>query len=383
MPYTAVDLYMPGGDALLPPEKQGLAALTARVLTSGTKGRSAPDTERYLSNRAASLSATAGRQVFGLSMREPSRFKKELFAMFRDTLTEPAFAREEVEREKNSQIAAIRARDDQPLGLAFAALPPFLFPGGHPYGYRVMGTVKDVEKYGVGDISGFWEQQARQPWVLAVAGDFDREQVLEFARSLPVPKNKGVRGDAPLWGKKKELDLSLPGRNQAHLMLVFKTVPVTDGDAPGLELLQNVLSGQSGLLFRELRDVQGLGYTVTAFNRLSQKAGYMVFYIGTEPGKVAQAEEGFRKILGELRDKPLPEAELVSGRNQMEGDYYRERQSLGSRAGEAASLSVLGYPLDFRRLQIDKAKALTPADLQKLARKYLIPEQAYVVKVLP
>lgn len=383
MPYTAVDLYMPGGDALLPPEKQGLAALTARVLTSGTKGRSAPDTERYLSNRAASLSATAGRQVFGLSMREPSRFNKELFAMFRDTLTEPAFAREEVEREKNSQIAAIRARDDQPLGLAFAALPPFLFPGGHPYGYRVMGTVKDVEKYGVGDISGFWEQQARQPWVLAVAGDFDREQVLEFARSLPVPKNKGVRVDAPLWGKKKELDLSLPGRNQAHLMLVFKTVPVTDGDAPGLELLQNVLSGQSGLLFRELRDVQGLGYTVTAFNRLSQKAGYMVFYIGTEPGKVAQAEEGFRKILGELRDKPLPEAELVSGRNQMEGDYYRERQSLGSRAGEAASLSVLGYPLDFRRLQIDKAKALTPADLQKLARKYLIPEQAYVVKVLP
>ena len=109
----------------------------------------------------------------------------------------------------------------------------------------------------------------------------------------------------------------------------------------------------------------------------------MVFYIGTEPGKVAQAEEGFRKIIGELRDKPLPEAELVSGRNQMEGDYYRERQSLGSRAGEAASLSVLGYPLDFRRLQIDKAKKLTPADLQKLAQKYLISDQAYVVKVLP
>lgn len=383
LPYTAVDLYMPGGDALLPPEKQGLAALTARVLTSGTKGRSAPDTERYLSNRAAALSATAGRQIFGLSMREPTRFNKDLFAVFRATLIEPAFDREEVEREKNSQIAAIRARDDQPLGLAFSALPPFLFPGGHPYGYRVMGTVRDVEKYGAGDIRSFWEQQIRQPWVMAVAGDFDREQVLEFARSLPVPKDKGVRVDAPLWGKKKELDLTLPERNQAHLMLVFKTVPVTDEDAPGLELLQNVLSGQSGLLFRELRDVQGLGYTVTAFNRLAQEAGYMVFYIGTEPGKVTQAEAGFRKIISDLRDKPLPGADLVSGKNQMEGDYYRERQSLGSRAGEAATLTVLGHPLDFRRQQIAKATTLTPEELQKIARKYLIPDQAYVVKVLP
>lgn len=383
LPYTAVDFYMPGGDSLLPPGNQGLAALAARVLTSGAAGRSAPDTERYLADRAAGLSAVAGRQTFGLSLRGPTRFNAELFSLLRETIVEPNFDDGEVKREKSSQIASIKARDDKALGLAFSEMPPFLFPGGHPYGFRSLGTIKDVQGYTPAQVRGFWERQVRQPWVLAVAGDFDREAVLAFARTLPVPKDKGVKLDAPSWGTNKELKLHLPDRNQAHLMLVFKTVPAGHPDAPGLELLQNVLAGQSGLLFRELRDKQGLGYTVTAVNRMSPEAGHMIFYIGTEPGKVEQARAGFEKVIADLQTQPLPEEELRGGKNQMEGDYYRDRQSLGSRSGEAATLTVLGHGLDFRKERIEAAKTKTPADLEALARKYLNPKDAYVVTVTP
>lgn len=383
LPYAAVDFYMPGGDSLLPPGSQGLAALTARVLTAGAAGRSAPDTERYLADRAASLSAVAGRQTFGLSMREPARFNADLFALLRDVLTSPNFEDAETAREKADQLAAIRSRDDKALGLAFAEMPPFLFPGGHPYGYRGLGRLEDVESYTAAQARSFWEQQIRQPWVLAVAGDFDREAVLAFARTLPVPKDKGVKLDPPSWGKEKKLSLRLPDRNQAHLMLVFKTVPVAHPDAPGLELLQNALAGQSGMLFRELRDKQGLGYTVTAINRMAQEAGYMIFYIGTEPGKMEQAKAGFERIVAELRTAPLPEAEVRAAKNQMEGDYYRERQSLSSRSAEAATLMVLGHDLDFRKQRIAEAAQKTPAELRTLAEKYLDVKNAYVVTVTP
>ena len=383
MPYTALDLTMPGGDSLLPPDQQGLAALTARALTTGTSKLTAPAMERYLADRAAVLSAAAGRQTFGLSMREPSRFNPELFALLREVLTEPAFAEAEVQREKADQIAAIRARDDKALGLAFAQMPPFLYPGGHSYGYRSLGVIEEVQKYTPAQVRGFWERQIRQPWVLAVAGDFDREAVLAFARSLPVPKDKGVKLDAPLWGKQKELKLHLPERTQAHLMLVFKTVPNAHKDAAGLELLANVLAGQSGLLFRELRDKQGLGYTVTAVNRQSPESGYMIFYIGTEPGKMDQALKGFEKVIGEIQTTPLPADEVQSGKNQMQGDYYRGRQRLGSRSSEAATLSVLGHDLNFRQERIAEAGTKSPADLQALAKKYLNVKDAYVVTVTP
>ncbi|MEG2172413.1 MAG: pitrilysin family protein [Desulfovibrionaceae bacterium] len=383
LPYTAVEFMMPGGDALLPPNQQGLAALTARVLTSGTASMTAPELERYLSDRATSMSAVAGRQAFGLSLRQPTRFNGDGFKLMTSILLNPAFAAEEVAREKTNQIAAIRARDDSPLGLAFDNLPPFLFPNGHTYGYRTAGTIPMVEKYTATNIRHYWEQQIQQPWVMAVAGDFDRESVLAFARTLPVPKQKGVRLDAPLWGKKKALMLALPERNQAHMLLVFKTVPLSNEDAPALQLLQNILAGQSGLLFKELRDNQGLGYTVTAFNRLMAEAGYMAFYIGTEPAKLAQATEGFKKIISQLHTLALPAADLQSGNNQLEGDYYRARQSLGSRASEAAGLTVMGRPLSFAKDQMAKAKQLSPADLQKVAQKYLKFDQAYVVTVQP
>ena len=74
-------------------------------------------------------------------------------------------------------------------------------------------------------------------------------------------------------------------------MLIFKTAPDTSPDTPALDLLETSLGGMGGPLFRDLRDKQGLGYTVTAFNRQTSENGYMVFYIGTEPGKMAQAEE--------------------------------------------------------------------------------------------
>lgn len=383
MPYTSVDIAFTGGDSLLPPANQGLASLAARALTSGAAGRDAPAVERYLADRAASLGATAGRQTFMLSARMPARFSAQILTLLRETLSAPNFAPEEISREKNNQIAAIRARDDRALGLAFAEMPPFLFPGGHPYGYRSLGSMKDVEEYTPSQVRSFWDKQVRQPWVLAVAGEFDREAVIAFARSLPVPKDKSAKIDAPAWTQDSALALTMPERQQAHLMLVFKTVPMTHEDAAGLELLQNALAGQSGLLFRELRNKQALGYTVTAFNSHFAEAGYMVFYIGTEPSKLRQARAGFDAVLAQLSTTPLPEDEVIAAQNQMDGEYYRQRQRLSSRSSEAATLGILGLDLDFRKDRIAEAKKKNTDDLRALVQKYLKPDGAYVVTIAP
>ena len=175
----------------------------------------------------------------------------------------------------------------------------------------------------------------------------------------------------------------MPGRNQAHLMLIFKTAPEASPDTPALDLLEASLGGMGGPLFRDLRDKQGLGYTVTVFNRQNAENGYMVFYIGTEPGKMAQAEEGFKRIINDLHENLLPAEDVNRGKNQLEGDYYRNMQSLGSRSGEAAALMMEGYPLSFTKDQIEKSKNVTPEQLREIVKKYLDPASAYTIKVLP
>jgi len=384
MPYVAVDMVWTGGDALIAPDQQGLASLAARVLTTGTTTRGKQELERFLADRAASLGASADRQTFSLSLRAPTRFSGELFPLLSEVLAEPAFDAEELAREKNNQIAAIRSSEDKPLSLLFRKLSPFLFPG-HPYGYMKLGLPEQVQAFTVDDIRSFWARQAAQPCVIAVAGDFDRESILAFARSraISTAPAQPVRITVPAWGTERTLDIALQGRQQAHYMLIFKAVPAVHPDAPGLELLESILSGQSGPLFAELRDRQGLAYTVAAFARLAQEAGYMAFYIGAEPGKIAQAEAGFQSVLTDLHEKLLSAEALTRGINRMEARYYRERQKLAARSGEAAALAALGRPLSFSRDQIEKARSLTPLDLQRVIRLYLKPESAYIARVLP
>ena len=382
LPYTAVNLVYTGGDTLLSEKEQGLATFTASLLTKGTRELSATAVEDYLSDRAASFSAASGRQTFSLSMNAPARFTADMFSLLEDTLRTPAFKEEEAGRVRENQTAAITMREDQPTGLAFRRIFPFLF-SGHPYGYLQLGEKDRVAAFTAKDAAALWKLQLQQPWVLSVCGSYDRDAILAAAEKLPVPGKKEVTPGTPRWNSEKTLDLHLSGRNQAHLFMIFPTVGYGAPDEPGLDLLQNILAGQSGLLFSDLRDKQGLGYTVTAFPWKTEKTGALMFYIGTEPDKMQQAEDGFRKVIADLQAQPLPEEELERGKNQMEGDYYRDHQSLASRSAEAAVLTVLHRPLDAARKLVEKARTVNAGELQSLARTYLNPDKAYIVKVLP
>ncbi|MCD7984801.1 MAG: insulinase family protein, partial [Desulfovibrio sp.] len=224
VPYISLDLMLPGGQALLKPEQQGLADLTARLLTDGSGKLDAQGVERYFAERAAAISARAGLQTFGISLTGPSRFNADYFSALGDVLTKPRFEAKELRREVGNMKSAIRQRADRPLAYMFAKLNPFLYPGGQPYGFDGLGTPQSLDGFDRKDVQAFWTRQSGQPWVLSVAGSFEREAVLAFARSLPAPERRDFAVPAPVWGRDRTLNLNLPGRNQAHLLQLFKTV---------------------------------------------------------------------------------------------------------------------------------------------------------------
>ncbi len=383
IPYVSLEILRPGGNALLKPADQGLAQLTAATLTDGCGTRDLDAMERFVAERAASLSASAGVQSFTVSLTGPARFNADYFALLGDLLHKPTFAEKDVRRQADTLKAALVRRQDNPMSFMGSKINGFLFPGGQPYGFDGLGTAENQDRFGPKDVQTFWKQQNAQPWILSVAGDFDREKVLAFARSLPVPTASAVDVAQPSWGADKRLPLSLPGRQQAHLLLAFHAVPLDHPDAPALMLLESVLSGQSGLLFNKLRDEQGLGYTVTAFYRSLPKAGFMAFYIGTTPRNLDVARQGFSGIIKDIKTELLPADLLAKGLNRMEGSYYRGRQSLGARADEAASERLLGQPQDFQKRLLEKAAKVTPEQLREVARKYLLVDNMYEVTLLP
>lgn len=383
LPYVSLRMVYTGGNTLLARENQGLAAMAAEALTRGTTSLSATEFQDYLSDRASGLSAESGSDVFVVSARFPVRFQEDMFGLFKETIAKPAFAKEEVARVREEQTSDITRTEDRPLGLAFRRMFPFLFPDSS-YGYLRLGTMETLEGLDENDVALYWERQRAQPWVLAVCGDYDRERVIGLAKELALDAQSAeAEFPTPQWSEGDELALTLPGRNQTHILAVFPVPGKPDPDNPPLRLLRKALTGQGGVLFSELREKKGLGYSVSAMLWQTQHTGFLAFYIGTSPDKAPQALAGFKDIAARLGREPLSDEQISRAKNLIKGEYYREIQSLSARSREAAGLALRGLPLDYNRETVDRARALTAEDLRQTAAKYLDWDRAYLVRIDP
>lgn len=387
LPYAALSIAWPGGDGLLKADEQGLGALTASLLGRGTSRLSANQVEDFLSDRAASLGANTGSETFSLSAKFPSRFSADMLGLVREVLATPALDASELARAKEDQLNAITRGEDQPIGLAFRKLPGILYASA-PHSSLRLGEPAQVAAFTREQAAAFWKRQAAQPFVLSVCGQFDEAQVTAFAtalaRELTPAGVARAQAPAPQWKAKSTSVLHLPERNQSHLFVIFKAPGRADqAMSARLSVLRAALAGQSGLLFRDMRDKQGLGYAVTAFMSQYKEAGFLAFYIGTDPDKLAQSMEGFRKAAASLAAKPLPEAELTRAKNILSGDYYQDRQSLMSRSREAASALVQGYERDAELKLVEAAQKVTAEDVRQAAAAVLKWDEAFVVEVAP
>ena len=382
-PYVSLNMTSSGGNSLLDTKKQGLAHLTAALLRDGCGDMNKEAVETYLAARASSMDFVTGKQIFLVKMEGPSQYTEDLLHLLDQTLASPQFDAKELDRERIEMKGDLRRRADNALATLFSSLWPRLYPN-HCYGFDDLGTEALLDTYTVSDVRQFWAQQREEPWVLAVCGSFERDRILAFAKKHAATKKIARQRVAiPNLGAEKRFDWQFPGRVQAHVVKLFPTVAQNHEDAPALMLLSSVLSGQSGLLFSSMRDKEGLGYTVTSFVRFHPEAGSLIFYIGTVKEKIELAEQGFVRVIHDITEKPLAADLLKAGVNRMMGAYVRGTQSLASRADEAAQDAILGYPPQFRKVLLERAAQLTPADLLRVARKYLQLPKAYTAVLQP
>lgn len=382
LPYVSATLSFSGGELLAADNEEGLASLTAAALPTGTKNRSLSDINVYLSGRASGLSAGSGLRSFSVQMDAPARFAPEVFALMKEVLEQPAFRDEDVERVKREQIAAIVSSEQRAMGLLGRNLRHFLFDKGS-YAHRTEGDPAVVAAYTAKDAASFWDRQKVRPWVLSVAGDFNRAEVEAFAKSLPMPSEKALDSKAPAWNGEKTWSMTLPGRNQAVYLMLFPTVGSDASDRAALRLLSECLGGFTGKLYQELREKQSLGYSVFPVDWAGKDTGFLAFGIIASPENLDKAKASFEAIVRDLHENLLPAETLDRAKAVAEADFYRARQSRAVRAGEGASNILNGHDLDYGRQRLEAMKAVDAKTLRDVARRYLDLNKAYDLRVTP
>ena len=136
LPILSLRLVARGGDNLVPVGKEGLAGLSASLMTEGTKKRDALKLAGELSEIGASLNAYGEQETSGLSLSTLTRHEAKAFDLFVDVLLHPAFPEKDLERLRKQKLAALMARCDSADGIAEVVFPKLLYGLGHPYGRR-------------------------------------------------------------------------------------------------------------------------------------------------------------------------------------------------------------------------------------------------------
>ena len=373
VPVVALRLASRGGVLYEDPTTNGFTRFLSAMWTRGTRRRSAVEFNRAVEGLAAEIEGFSGRNSIGLTLDSLSETLDPAFALFCEALLEPRFDPEEIERERRETLAALDRREDRLGQLAFQLFARTEFES-HPYRMTVLGERESIGRIDGGALDTFSNRLlCADRTALAVVGDVDPERIARMVEDrlgalpraaspllAPVhePRSAGIRESTLI----KE-------RAQAHLVIGFRGLTLDDPDRHVLELIAQMLAGQGGRLFLELRDRQSLAYTVSASNVEGLAPGHFTIYIATAPEKLERARAGILAELERLTTEQPDREALDRAIRYGTGGFAISSQRNHARAAHIALDSIYGLGPDFSQGYPDALRLVTPADVLRVARR--------------
>lgn len=387
LPLVAMTMAFRGGVLAETPKNNGVTQLVAAVLPKGTATRNAEEIARTIEGVGGSIGAEAGNNSYSVSVQvlaPDARLGMEVLA---DVALRAAFPEAEVELEKQSQLAAIKAEEDQIVSVARNALREVMY-GSHPYAMPQLGRRETVEGLKREDLAAFHQAHAvARNAVLAVFGDVKAEEVLRWAEEMfgrMEPGELALAAPAePKFPEAAVEEQRFMDKQQAVLMAGYPGAAVLDEDRPVLEIVASASSDLGSRFFDRIREQMGLAYFVGAAQMVGLARGFFAFYLGTDPAKAGEVEAALRDEIGKLAEEGLTEEELERAKQKILGQEAMRQQSIGSRARVSAlnELQGLGYDHHLRRER--EIRGVTLERVREVARRHFAESAPVMVRVMP
>jgi predicted Zn-dependent peptidase len=374
MPHLAtasVGIWIGAGTRHEDPAEQGLAHMLEHMAFKGTRRRSALAIAEEIEAVGGDLNAETSAERTAYYARVLGQDVPLALDILTDILTEPAFDKDELRREKGVILQEIGACEDTPDELVFDMFMETAFAGA-PIGRRILGTPKTVRAQTAASMRAFLNRQYRgSDMVVAAAGAVDHDQVVdEAARRLG-----GINGERPP-EPAPGIYAGGDGRTvkqleQAHLVLGFAGRSFHDEDHYTLHVFSNLLGGgMSSRLFQEIREKRGLCYEIYSFHQPFSDTGTFAIYGGTGEKDLAEFMPVMLDCMREAAEAPT-EAEVARARAQIKVSLMTALESSARRAEQMAR-HVLAFDRVLPRQEIAAAiDAITLADVRRVASDML------------
>jgi zinc protease len=390
VPVASISLVFRHGSAACPPGKSGLAALTARMLTEGTRKHPGVKLAEAVEQLGTTLDEDVGRDTSSLSLSVLSNDLDRALALLGEIVEQPALSAGDFERVQKEWLDGLRAERQAPERLAALATMGTLF--GKPHGSPVTGTPSDVAKLTVRDVAEFHRKAyGAADAALIVVGDVELAQVQRGAERAFRNLAKGASGleqpfVAPAKPAARQIVLvDRPGAVQSALALAQ---PLPKRSEPGYEKRELLLTLFGGLftsrLNLNLREQHAYTYGARAQNLATTQWGALYIATSVRSDVTAEALSEALSELRKLKDpklgKPIKADELGRARADLV-QSVGARLEYGARiGGTLADLWLHRLPFDYYSRYPALLEAETPDSLLG-ATESIDPEHLVIVVV--
>ncbi len=386
LPMVTFKLLIEAGSRFDPQGHEGLASLTARLLTYGTRKRTTLQISETLDFIGASLKTESRRDLANVSL---TLLKKDLdsgLQLLSEILTESIFPPREIEKQKQSVIASIRAKEESPRRIANEKFLAALFPQSH-YGRPVEGTEDSVKKIDRSSLVEFYNRFYRpNRSILAVVGDISHEEIVKKLNTVFQPWGNGTFAPEPpppaATGPANFIQFN-KNLTQANIVMGHKSIPRAHPDYYAIRVMNYILGGGglSSRLANSIRNERGLAYSV--YSRFSARRYVGTFQVSMQT-KNENAQEAIRiakEEIRRIRDQGVTEKELQEAKDYLTGSFPLRLDTNRRVVRFLAQMEFLGLGLDYVERYPGLIRQVSREDIIRVARTHLQPEKLIVVVV--
>jgi zinc protease len=380
LPVTSGIVLFKSGLIHEPAGKNGVGGLTASLLTRGTLRQNYRKFIEELEDNASSISAFSSRDLFGLRFDAIQENSLRTTQMLLDCLFRPEMSFEQWQKVHKETLEVLIAQKDNPSVRLARLNQPLLFPN-HPYAFLGMGTEESLNNITLEDVRTFWSQLSQaSEFVFSISGNFDLRSFVNliesefktFFDSSVLPQKHPVTPPQPWFPTTPKVGFDEMQREQAHIMVSFRSFSIQDSRRTALEIAANILAGQGGRLFLDLRDQKSLAYSVSASHSPALFGGVFAAYIATAAHKAQEALLGLKAHIERLASSEPPTAEeLKRAQNSVLGAQSIESQHHSSQAAQLALGDIYGHEFDHFLKFSQRVHAMTPETVSSVLRLLL------------
>jgi zinc protease len=388
VPVAQVNLVVFSGTANDPPGKYGVASLAAAMLEEGAGSRSALEIADAVDYLGADLGATTTSDLSAVRLHVPVARLAEALPIMADVALRPTFPKDELERQRQQRLTSLLQGRDDPPTISAVAFSRILYGKGHRYGTPQMGTAETIKTFTSEDLRGFYTTAFRpEHAVLLAVGDITAEKAMPlFEKSFGAWKASGAAASEKLPAvdeppARQIYLIDKPGAPQSQIRIGRIGVPRSTTDYFPIQVLNTILGGSfSSRLNMNLREVHGYAYGASSTFDMRGDAGPFYAAAGVQTDKTAEAlKEFFNELTAIL--KPAPADELARAKNYVSLRYPSAFETTGDISRRLEDALVFHLPDDYFAKYVQNIQAVTAADVQRVAQKYIKPDHLAVVVV--